>query len=181
MSIRPLIPAETIREAVAKLGQQIAADYQDRPLTILGILTGSFMLVSDLMRSIPIPHQLGLLQASSYRGPTTRPGELRINVDFLPNVAGRDVLLVDDILDTGRTLEGIIDCVQALGPRSVRTAVLLWKRSRTVVDLTPDYVCFEIPDEFVVGYGLDFNGEYRHLPYLGVVEDDDTGPTLTPA
>lgn len=169
MTVRPLISAEAIQTAVYDLGRRLSDDYADRPLTILGVLTGSIMLVTDLMRQIAIPHQVGLLQASSYRDGDTSPGELRINAEFLPRLEGRDVLLVDDILDTGRTLSRLLDEVRRLEPRSVRTAVLLWKRSRTVVDLTPDYVCFEIPDEFVVGYGLDFNGEYRHLPYIGAV------------
>lgn len=175
MSVRELISAAEIQQAVEQLGLQISRDFSGRPLTILGVLTGSVMLVTDLMRRIELPHQLGLLQASSYRGSATTPGELRINADFLPDVAGRDVLLVDDILDTGRTLSALVERVERLGPASIRTAVLLWKRARTEVDLTPDYVCFEIPDEFVVGYGLDYEGEYRHLPYIGVLSPGSTG------
>lgn len=176
MSIRPLISAEAIEAAVRTLGEQVSRDYQGRPLTLLGVLTGSLMLTADLMRRIEIPHQLGLLQASSYRGAATQPGELRINAEFLPDVADRDVLLVDDILDTGRTLVRLIELLGTLRPRSIRTAVLLWKRPRTVVELQPDYVCFEIPDEFVVGYGLDYAGEFRHLPYIGVISSSrETG------
>jgi len=169
--VRPLITARQIEVAVEKLGGAISADYKDRPLTILAILTGSIVLVADLMRKVTIPHQLGMLQASSYRGLSTSPGLLRINDDFLPQVAGRDVLLVDDILDTGRTLTAILDRVERLNPNSIKTAVLLWKKSRTVVDLKPDYFCFDIPDEFVVGYGLDFNDEYRQLPFIGVIDE----------
>ena len=171
MTVRQLISPAEIDAAVEQLGRRITREYDGRPLTILGVLTGSLMLVADLMRRIELPHQLGLLQASSYRGTTTSPGELRVNTEFLPQVAGRDVLLVDDILDTGRTLAALIEEVRSLEPASLRTAVLLWKRDRTEVDLQPDYVCFEIPDEFVVGYGLDYAGEYRHLPYIGVLED----------
>lgn len=170
MNVTELISVEQIREAVNELGRKISGDYAGRPLTILGVLSGSLMLVADLMRRIELPHQVGLLQASSYRGAATDPGALRLNTDFLPPLAGRDILLVDDILDTGRTLQRLLDCVQQTNPSSVRTAVLLWKRARTVVPIQPDYVCFEIPDEFVVGYGLDFNGEYRHLPYIGVIQ-----------
>jgi hypoxanthine phosphoribosyltransferase len=170
MPIRELISSAAIQTAVADLGRRITLDYAERPLTVLGVLTGSIVLVTDLMRRIERPLQLGLLQASSYRGKATTPGELRINADFLPDLRGRDVLLVDDILDTGRTLDAIVRHVQSLGPSRVRTAVLLWKRVRTQVELQPDYVCFEIPDEFVVGYGLDFNDEYRQLPYIGVLE-----------
>ncbi|MFV0446009.1 MAG: hypoxanthine phosphoribosyltransferase [Planctomycetaceae bacterium] len=170
MSVRPLITEAEIQTAVVDLGTRISRDYAGRPLTVLGVLTGSVMLVADLMRRIEQPHQLGFLQASSYRETATSPGELRINADLLPQLVGRDVLLVDDIFDTGRTLSALVDRMQQIGPASVRTAVLLWKRPRTEVALRPDYVCFEIPDEFVVGYGLDFNGEYRHLPYIGVLE-----------
>lgn len=169
-SLLPLISTAQLEAAVARLGEQISVDYAGKPLTILAILTGSIVFVADLMRQITLPHQLGLVQASSYRGTATTPGSLRINTEFLPDVRGRDVLLVDDILDTGQTLSGIISLVERLEPTSIRTAVLLWKRERTRVELEPDYVCFDIPDRFVVGYGLDFNGEHRHLPYIGVVE-----------
>jgi len=170
--IRVLIPEEQIAGAVADLGQRISDEYRDSPLTILGVLTGSIFLVTDLMREIEIPHELGLVQASSYRGSATRPGTLSINTEYLPEIRDRDVLLVDDIFDTGRTLSAIREKLLELQPRSIRSAVLLWKTDRREVDATPDYHCFKIPDEFVVGYGLDFNNQYRHLPYIGVLEPE---------
>lgn len=169
-AIRQLIAESEIQQAIRGLGQQISEDYQDKPLTILGVLTGSIMLVSDLIRQIEIPLRLGLIQASSYRGEATQPGELHINTALMPDVSDRHVLLVDDIFDTGRTVVGLLERLETFEPRSVKTAVLLWKKSRTIVDLEPDYHCFEIPDEFVVGYGLDFNDEFRHLPYIGVLD-----------
>lgn len=169
-TVRPLISEQQISAAVARLGARISSDYQDANLTILGVLTGSIMFVADLTRRLEITHQLGLIQASSYRGTATRPEELRINLDFLPDIRGRDVLLVDDIFDTGRTLAGIGQRLQPLEPRSIRAAVLLWKTCRREVDAAPDYFCFDIPDQFVVGYGLDYGGQYRHLPYVGVME-----------
>lgn len=172
--VRSLIEADEIAAAVQQLAERISHDYAGRPLTILGVLSGSIMLVADLMRSISLPHKLGLLQASSYRGATTIPDRLSINLDFLPDIADRDVLLVDDILDTGRTMEALLRELKTREARSVRSAVLLWKRSRTEVDVEPDYFCFDIPDEFVVGYGLDFNDEYRHLPYIGVLESPNS-------
>lgn len=171
-SVRTLISQQEIAAAVSKLGSRITEDFQGQDLTVLGVLTGSIVLVTDLMRQIELPHQLGLVQASSYRGTATSPGELRINLDFLPEIRGRDILLVDDIFDTGRTLSTIIAQLSKYEPRSIKSAVLLWKKVRTVVDAVPDYFCFEIPDEFVVGYGLDFDGHYRHLPYIGVVESE---------
>jgi hypoxanthine phosphoribosyltransferase len=172
MSVRCLITAEEIEQAVSRMGRRISDEYRNRPLTILGVLTGSIMLVSDLMRRIDSPHKLGLLQASSYRGTATTADRLMLDLDSLPDLAGRHVLVVDDIFDTGRTMQGVIDRLSAAAPLSVRSAVLLWKKSRTEVDLAPDFYAFEIPDEFVVGYGLDFNDEYRHLPFIGVMEPD---------
>lgn len=169
--VRCLISKEEIDAAVQALGRTISEDYADKPLTILGVLTGSIMLVTDLIRQIDRPLKLGLIQASSYRGTATTPGDLHINTGLVPDIAGRDVLLVDDIFDTGRTMQGLLERLHLLSPRSIRSAVLLWKESRTVVDFEPDYFGFKIPDEFVVGYGLDFNDEYRHLPYIGVLGD----------
>ena len=170
MPVRTLITEEQIGRGVDELARRISADYAGRNLTLIGVLTGSIILVADLMRRISLPHKLGLLQASSYRESATRPGALRINLDLLPDVAGRDVLLVDDILDTGATMARLMDEIRSRGAASVRCAVLLWKQSRTTAPIKPDYHCFDIPDEFVVGYGLDYGDEYRHLPYIGVLE-----------
>lgn len=173
--VQCLIAEHEIRRVVIDLGRRISDDYRDRQLTLLGVLTGSIILVADLMRQITLPHKLGLLQASSYRGTATSPGQLTLNLDLLPNIEGRDVLLVDDILDTGRTMQRLLEEVRARGAASVRCAVLLWKRCRTVAGLRPDYFGFEIPDEFVVGYGLDYDDEFRHLPFIGVVNGPDRG------
>jgi len=151
------------------MAREIRRAYDARPITMLGIMTGSVVLLADLIREFDMPLRVGVLQASSYRGTTTR-GELIINAASLPDVSGRDVLLVDDIFDTGRTLEGIREHVSGLGARSVRTAVLLRKRGRQEVSLEPDFVGFEIPDEFVVGYGLDYCDEYRNLAYVAALE-----------
>ncbi|MBX3443499.1 MAG: hypoxanthine phosphoribosyltransferase [Planctomyces sp.] len=172
MPVRPLIPAAEIEQAVQELGRRISRDYAGQPLTILGVLTGSIMLVADLMRRIECPHKLGLIQASSYRGTATTAGRLTLDLESLPDLEGRHVLVVDDIFDTGRTLEGVVERLRDSGALSVRTAVLLWKRARTQAALRPDYVAFEIPDVFVVGYGLDFNDEYRHLPDIGEWQPD---------
>jgi hypoxanthine phosphoribosyltransferase len=165
-----LISAERIQERVGELAEQIAADYQDRrPLTIVGVLTGSLMFLADLVRRLDLPLRIGLIQASSYRGATTTPGPLHLHAELQPDVSGRHVLLLDDILDTGRTLAHLTQHLQSLGPASVRVGVLLRKKGRQEVPLELDYCGFEIPDAFVVGYGLDYNDEYRHLPYVAIL------------
>jgi hypoxanthine phosphoribosyltransferase len=165
-----LIPAERIRERVAELAARVAEDYRTlRPVTIVGVLTGSVMFLADLVRHLDIPLRIGMIQASSYRGAATTPGDLRVTPDLLPDVRGRHVLLLDDILDTGQTLSRLVEHINGLGCASLRVAVLLRKHGRQQVPFEPDYCGFEIPDAFVVGYGLDYNDEYRQLPYIAVL------------
>ena len=157
-----------IREGVTNLAKQINASRAGRPLTIVGIMTGSIMFLADLVRMLEMPMRVGVVQASSYRQGTTR-GPLSINADMMPDIKDRDVLLLDDIFDTGHTLAEVLKRVDELGPRTVESAVLLSKTGRRQVDVTPDYSVFDIPDEFVVGYGLDYCDEYRNLPFLAVL------------
>lgn len=164
-----LLSAEQIRERVAELARDIGRDYHGRSLTVVGVLTGCLIFLADLIRHIDLPLRIHLVQASSYRGAATMPGQLQLSLDGLPDLAGRDVLLIDDILDTGCTLQRMLAELRRLGPASVRSAVLLAKEGRLQVDVRADYVGFVIPDAFVVGYGLDYNDEYRHLPYVAVV------------
>jgi len=164
-----LISETQIRERVRALGRQIEADYRGRPLTIVAILTGSLIVLADLIRQIQIPLRVALLQAGSYKGTTTTAGALVINEAFAPDVAGRDVLLLDDILDTGQTLSALVRQVADRGALRVRTAVLLRKVGRQEVPIEPDYCGFVIPDAFVVGYGLDYNDDYRHLPHVAIL------------
>jgi hypoxanthine phosphoribosyltransferase len=166
-----LIPADRIQQRVVEMARQIAADYDHQPVTIVGVLTGSLMFLADLVRHLDLPSRIGLVQASSYRGAVTVPGNLQIHPDLLPDLRGRHVLLLDDILDTGRTLESLIGHLHTLDIASLRVAVLLRKQGRQQVPLEPDYCGFDIPDAFVVGYGLDYNDEFRQLPYIGVLED----------
>jgi hypoxanthine phosphoribosyltransferase len=167
--MQTLISAEQIAERVRELGAQITHDFQGQPLTVIGVLHGSAVFVADLIRAIATPHRLGFVLASSYRGTAMEPGPLRLELEALPEIAGRSVLLVDDILDTGRTLAALREGLKERQPAEIRTAVLLWKRERTLTAFTPDYFGFEIPDRFVVGYGLDYNGDYRHLPFIGTL------------
>ena len=137
------------------------------------MLTGSVVLMADLIRVIDLPMRVGVLQASSYRGATTTRGELVINSELMLDISGRDVLLVDDIFDTGHTLVRTLEKMQDFGPTSIRSAVLLRKNGRQEIDYMPDFVGFDIPDEFVVGYGLDYEDMYRNLPYLAALEPED--------
>ena len=170
MAVELLINESEIRDRLAAMGRQIEDDYRDKPLTIVAVLTGSLIALADLVRQIRIPLRIALVQASSYRGATTTATTLVVNEAFAPDVDGRDVLLLDDILDTGQTLSALVQHIEDRGAASVRTAVLLRKVGRQVVPIEPDYCGFVIPDVFVVGYGLDFNDDYRHLPYVGVLQ-----------
>ena len=170
MAVELLIDESAIRDRLVAMGRQIEADYRDKPLTIVAVLTGSLIALADLVRQIRIPLRIALVQASSYRGATTTATTLVINETFAPDVQGRDVLLLDDILDTGRTLSALVQHMQDRGAARVRTAVLLRKIGRQAVPIEPDYCGFVIPDVFVVGYGLDFDDDYRHLPYVGVLQ-----------
>jgi hypoxanthine phosphoribosyltransferase len=170
--VKILISETEIRERVRLMGRQIDADYHDKPLTIVAVLTGSLIVLADLIRQIEVPHRIALVQASSYRGASTTATTLVINETLAPDVADRDVLLLDDILDTGQTLSALVRHLMDRGARSVRTAVLLRKIGRQEIPLEPDYCGFSIPNVFVVGYGLDFDDDYRHLPYVGVLEGE---------
>ena len=165
-----LLSEAQIQQRVRQLGRQIEADYRGKPLTIVAVLTGSLILLADLIRQIQIPLRVALLQASSYRGTTTAAAPLVVNEAFSPEVAGRDVLLLDDILDTGQTLATLVGHMGDRGALRVRTAVLLRKIGRQEVPLEPDYCGFTIPDAFVVGYGLDYDDDYRHLPYVAILK-----------
>lgn len=171
--MKRLIEAADIQTKVAELGRSIAEDYRGRPLTVIGVLTGSVILVSDLVRSIELPLRVCMIQASSYRGKATSPSALSLDLDRLPDLRDRHVLVVDDIFDTGRTLAAIIDRIGDAQPASVRGAVLLWKDRARETEWEPHYFGFKIPDVFVVGYGLDYNDEHRCLPYVAALEASD--------
>jgi hypoxanthine phosphoribosyltransferase len=171
--MKTLYSREQLHEGVSAMAQDIADCYQDRHLTIVGVLTGSLVLVADLIRLLDLPMRVGVIAASSYRGATTTRGELSINDELMLDIRGRDVLLVDDIFDTGHTLVKVMAKMREYQPTSLRSAVLLRKDGRQEVEATPDFIAFDIPDEFVVGYGLDYEDMYRNLPYLAALEDAD--------
>jgi hypoxanthine phosphoribosyltransferase len=176
-----LIPAERIQQRVAELARAVGRDYAERrPVTIVGVLTGSLMFLADLVRHLDLPLRIDFIQASSYRGAATVPGELQLQPELVPDVRDRHVLLLDDILDTGQTLDYLSRHLNGLGAASLRTAVLLRKLGRQKVPFEPDYCGFEIPDAFVIGYGLDYNDEYRHLPHVAVLPAGGPSDTAAP-
>ena len=172
-SVKLLLDEVRIREGVERLAREVGEHYAGRSLTTIGVLTGSMVLLADLIRRIDLPLRVGLVQARSYRGPATQPGQLVVHADLLPDLRGRDVLLVDDIFDTGHTLATLVQQLKLMGPASIRSAVLLRKQGRQQAAIEPDHVAFEIPNEFVVGYGLDYQDSYRHLPYIATLESHE--------
>lgn len=169
LSLPVLITAEQIEHRVAEMAAQIAPEYRGRPLTIVGVLTGSLMFLADFVRRLDLPLRIDFIRASSYRGSATEPGTLQIGPEVGADVRGRHVLLLDDILDTGQTLRFLKAHLAELGAASVKVAVLLRKEGRLQYPVHADFVGFDIPDEFVVGYGLDYDDDYRHLPYVAVL------------
>lgn len=163
-----LIPQTRIARRVAQLARQIERDFTGRELVVVALLNGTVLFLADLIRHLSLPLRLDFIGVSSY-GAGTESGELVFTKDLRLEVRGRDVLLVDDILDTGRTLRRVLTRLRALRPRRIRTCVLLDKKARRIEPVEADYVGFEIPDYFVVGYGLDFAERYRNLPFVGVL------------
>ncbi|MHB1034955.1 MAG: hypoxanthine phosphoribosyltransferase [Pirellulales bacterium] len=171
--MKTLLTEEQVQEGVARLAREINASYAGRPLTMVGVLTGSIILLADLIRRIEVPLRVGLIQARVFRGHGVKPGPLVVSSDLEPDIHGRHVLLVDDIFDTGHTLFELVNQLDELDPASVHSAVLVRKKNRQEVSLVPEYVGFDIPDEFVVGYGMDFQDKHRNLPYVAVLEVAD--------
>jgi len=162
-----------IAREVARLGREVRACYGQGDLTVVTVLHGALVFTADLIRELDMPLRLETVTASSYRGATTHPNELDVRTDSLDHIAGQDVLVVDDILDTGNTMSKVIADVTRFEPRSVRSIVLLDKPSRREVEIRADFVGFEIPDLFVVGYGLDYDGRYRNLPDILTLAGED--------
>ena len=166
---RVLLNAKTIRNRVRSLGAQITEDYRGKHPHVIGILKGAGIFHADLIRSIPLGISYDFMAVASYGSRSESSGEVRILKDLDESLNGKDVLLVEDILDSGVTLRYLLRNLQARGPKSVRVVTLLRKASGRKTRIRLDYVGFEIPDEFVVGYGLDFNQRYRNLPYIATL------------
>jgi hypoxanthine phosphoribosyltransferase len=165
-----LVSEEEIRTKVAELGRQISEDYHGQELLLVGLLRGAIVFLSDLMRAIDIPARLDFIGISSY-GTGTESGAVRLVMDLETDIAGCHVLIVEDIVDTGKTLSYLVETLRARQPASLRLCALLDKPERRQVPIDVDYVGFEIPDKFVVGYGLDFAEGYRNLPFVGVLKE----------
>jgi hypoxanthine phosphoribosyltransferase len=171
--MKTLITEDQIRESIRRMADGIQEHYRQKPLTLVGVMIGSIVLLTDLIRLLKLPLRVELIQARNHRN-GNRPGPLVIDTDLLAtNIRGRHVLLVDDIFHTGRTLWDLIPQIDELGPESVRSAVLLRKQGSAEVDYKPDFVAFDIPDGFVVGYGLDYRDQYRYLPYIAALEPEE--------
>jgi hypoxanthine phosphoribosyltransferase len=171
---RILFDEATIHRRLDDLATQIANDYRDRELTVIAILNGSVILMADLLRRLPMPLKLDCLSVASYHGGSKTTGELVFRQLWMPDIAGRHVLLLDDILDSGVTLATIREKIASIepGPQSVSICVLLEKTKTRLRHVDADYVGFQIGDEFVVGYGLDYMERYRNLPFIGVLRKD---------
>ena len=168
-----LVPEQKLQNRIEELGQAINATYSDadRPLLIC-VLKGAFIFLADLIRHLEMRHEVDFMEISSYGAGTASSGVVRILLDLAQSIEGRHVLIVEDIIDSGRTLDYITRNLRTRGPASLRVCTLLSKPERREIDVPVDFVGFEVPDEFVVGYGLDFAEEYRNLPFIGVLKED---------
>lgn len=164
-----LITEEELREAAKKLGAQISRDYAGRKLKVISVLKGSVVFLADLVRAIDIPLELDFMAVSSYGAGVKTSGVVRIIKDLDKPIEGYDILIVEDILDSGMTLSYLVEMLKDRGPASLKIATLLDKPERRQTSVKSDYVGFVIPDEFVVGYGLDYDEKYRNLPYVGIL------------
>jgi hypoxanthine phosphoribosyltransferase len=173
-----LITEEQISARVAELGSRISADYQGRTLTLVSVLKGSLPFMADLMRAIDLPLRIDLMEVSSYGGATTESsGLVRILKDLSASIAGEDVLIVEDIIDTGLTLNYLIRYLRGKNPKTLRICTLLDKPARRLVEIPVDYIGFQIPDQFVIGYGLDYGEIYRNLRFVAVLKPEVYGAT----
>ena len=170
--MRTLISEEQLHQKVAQIGKQVSADYQDKNLLMVSVLKGSVVFMADLMREISIPCEIDFMCVSSYGSGTTTSGVVKIIKDLDIDLKDRDLLIVEDILDSGMTLSYIKEMLKQRGTKSIKICTLLDKPERRKADITPDYVGFTVPDEFVVGYGLDYDEKYRNLPYVGILKPE---------
>ncbi len=173
MSVEVYLSEENIKNRVIEMGAQITKDYAGEELHIVCVLNGAFMFMADLVREIKLPVVLDFISASSYGDETVSSGELKIKMDLAKDIKGKNVLLVEDIVDTGLTMKVLRKNIEERGAKSVKLASFLFKPARLEHETHIDYLGFEIQDHFVIGYGLDYAGRYRELPYVGIYSPDE--------
>ena len=171
--IRVLLSEEEVNRRIQEIGEQINRDYEVKSVHLICVLKGGVFFMCELAKRIKVPVSLDFMSVSSYGDETSSSGVVRIVKDLDQPLEGKDVIIVEDIIDSGRTLYYLMDILKKRNPKSMRLCTLLDKPERRVKDVKVDYTCFNIPDEFVVGYGLDYAQKYRNLPFIGVVEFDD--------
>jgi hypoxanthine phosphoribosyltransferase len=170
---RPIVTQEQMRTRIREMGRQISADYAGRDLVLVGILKGAYAFYADLARAIRIPIRVDFLVVTSYGSGAKTSGKVKLVTELTENIKGKDVLLVEDIVDSGLTVQHLVKSLARKKPRSIRVCTLLSKPDRRVVDVHVEYVGFKIPNRYVVGYGLDYQQKYRNLPYLAVLDQMD--------
>ena len=170
--LKVLLTQEELREKVKELGRQITQDYQGKNLMFVTVLKGAVVFLADLMREIDVPAEIDFMVVSSYGAGTKSSGVVKIVKDLDVPLKDKDLLIVEDILDSGMTLSYLKELLEGREPRSIRIATLLDKPARRKVDLKADYIGYSVPDEFVVGYGLDYDEKYRNLPYIGILKPE---------
>ena len=167
-----LITEEEIKSRVFELGKQISEDFGGEDIVVIGLLKGRFMFIADLMRAIDSHVAVDFMAVSSYGSGTVSSGEIKVKKDYSIDIEGKNVLVIDDILDTGRTLAFVKDYLSVKSPKSIKICTLLDKPDRRTSKVNVDYVGFSVPDQFVVGYGLDYDEKYRNLPFIGVLKPE---------
>lgn len=167
-----MIPEEEVNGRIAEIAAQIDEDFQGEEIVAVGILRGGAYFCTELTKRIQVPVVLDFMEASSYGMGTESSGRVNITKDLIEDIEGRNVIIIEDIIDTGRTLSLLLENLRARRPKTLKLCTLLDKPERRVVDVTVDYNGFVIPNKFVIGYGMDFEQKYRNLPYIGVIEDE---------
>lgn len=170
--LKVLITEDEIAAKVAEMGAQISKDYQDSNLLLVTVLKGAVVFLADIMRKIEVPSEIDFMVVSSYGAGVKSSGVVKIVKDLDVPLAGKDILIIEDILDSGLTLSYIKELLESRGPKSIRIATLCDKPERRKIDLKADYSGFVVPDEFLIGYGLDYNEKYRNLPYIGILKPE---------
>lgn len=168
--VKVLIPEEEVNAKIVEIGQKISEDYAGKKVHLVCVLKGGSFFMCELAKRITVPVSIDFMSVSSYGSDTKSSGVVKIIKDLDEPLKDKDVIVVEDIVDSGRTLSYLLELLQQRGPRSIKLCTMLDKPERRVIDVKVDYTCFQIPDEFVVGYGLDYDQYYRNLPYIGVVE-----------